>query len=74
MITNITIPARLLTCEVCLYEWVSIMRDRLPTHCQNRSCRSREWNGKKEKRTPEKKPRIVLPKAVKVRGEEDDEF
>lgn len=73
MIQDVTIPARLLTCEVCQYEWVSIMRNRLPSHCQNRECRSREWNGKKEKKKPAPKPKIVLPRAVKVKGGEEDE-
>jgi hypothetical protein len=75
MIKDVTIPARLLTCEVCSYEWVSIMRDRVPSHCQNRECRSREWNGKKPKKVPEAKPVLVLPKVHKVRkGDENDEF
>lgn len=79
MITNITVPARLCICEAllkdgkpCAYHWVSIA-DRIPIHCQNRDCRSREWNGKKERKPQEKKPTLVLPKPVKVRGGNDDE-
>jgi len=80
MITNITVPARLCKCEAmlksgqpCLYEWVSIA-ERVPSHCQNRECRSREWNGKKEKRAPAPKPQVILPKLVKVRGGNEDDF
>ena len=75
MITKVTIPARACKCEVCGYEWISIAVD-VVLWCQNRECRSREWNGKKEKKKPEKKPEIVLPKPVKVRGgeEEDGDF
>lgn len=75
MIKDITIPARLLTCEVCHYDWVSIMRDRLPASCQNRECRSREWNGVKVKKLPDKKPKIELPKPRKIRQVyEEEEF
>lgn len=46
MIDNIKIPARLCTCDICRYRWVST-RIAPPQFCQNRQCRSREWNGKK---------------------------
>jgi hypothetical protein len=79
MIQDITIPARLCQCEAllndgtpCLYEWISIAT-LPPTHCMNRECRSREWNGKKPKRVPEKKAVVILPKPIKVRGIEEDE-
>jgi len=73
MITNVTVPARLCKCDVCTYEWISIAV--LPvSHCQNRECRSREWNGVKERKAPAPKPVVVLPKAVKVRGGNEDEF
>lgn len=75
MIQDVTIPARLLTCEICTYSWVSIMRNRLPSHCQNRECRSREWNGVKIKKLPDRKPQVVLPKPVKIRQvDEGEEF
>ena len=80
MITNVTVPARLCKCEAllkdgspCLYEWITLLAaPRLPTHCMNRGCRSREWNGVKPKRLPEPKPKVILPKVVKVRGGNDD--
>lgn len=74
MIKNVTIPARLCTCEICFYEWITILAaDRVPVNCQNRECRSREWNGKKPKSVPKQKPVLVLPKVVKVRGGSEDE-
>jgi hypothetical protein len=73
MIQDVTIPARLARCEVCQYEWITILTPpRLPMHCMNRECRSREWNGKKKRKPQDAKPKIVLPKTVKVRGGEDD--
>ena len=71
MIRNVTIPARYCVCDVCSYDWHSIA-ERIPSHCQNRKCRSREWNGKKERKVPEAKPKVILPKVVKVKGGEDD--
>jgi len=78
MIHDVTVPARLAHCEVCQYEWVTLLAPpRLPATCMNRECRSRQWNGKKVKRKPDPKPKIVLPKPVKlrhkVRGGDDDE-
>ena len=75
MIKSVTIPARLAHCEVCSYSWITLLEPpRLPSHCQNRECRSREWNGKKERKVPEAKPVVVLPKPVKVRKGEDYDF
>lgn len=71
MITNVTVPARLCKCDLCSYDWVSLA-NLPPTHCQNRSCRSRKWNGVKPKKVPEKKPQVVLPKVIKLRGGNDD--
>lgn len=45
MITDTTIPAKLCTCDICHYQWVSIAA-KLPECCRNILCRSREWNGK----------------------------
>ena len=80
MITSVNIPGRFCQCEAllkdgtpCGYEWFSIAA-RIPSHCQNRECRSREWNGKKERKVPEAKPVVVLPKPVKVRKGEDYDF
>jgi hypothetical protein len=77
MITSVNIPGRFCQCEAllkdgtpCGYEWFSIAF-RIPSHCQNRECRSREWNGKKERKVPEKKPQVVLPKPRKVRQVDD---
>ena len=75
MIKDVTIPARLATCEICQYEWITILAaDRLPACCQNRECRSREWNGKKTRKIADK-PKVVLPKPIKVRQvDEGEEF
>jgi hypothetical protein len=80
MITSVNIPGRFCQCEAllkdgtpCGYEWFSIAF-RIPSHCQNRECRSREWNGKKERKVPEAKPVVILPKPVKVRKGEDYDF
>lgn len=79
MITNVTIPARLCTCEAnlkdgspCGYQWISISVQ-LPQSCQNRECRSRLWNGKKPRKQQEKKPSVILPKPNKVRGGNDED-
>lgn len=75
MITDVTIPARLARCEVCGYEWITILAaDRIPACCQNRDCRSRLWNGKKERKAQAPKPVVIFPKPVKVRGGNEDEF
>jgi ribosomal protein L37E len=71
MIRNVTIPAIECTCERCGYEWVSIAKE-LPEACPSRRCRTREWNGKKGQREPGSK--IELPKPMRVRGGEEDEF
>jgi ribosomal protein L37E len=61
-------------CDLCVYDWYSIAK-RLPDCCPNRDCRSREWNGKKQKRRPTPKPRIELPKPNRIRTDEyDDEI
>lgn len=75
MIKDVTIPARLCQCSICDYEWISIAT-LVPVNCQNRECRSREWNGKKLKLVPEKKPVVILPKPIRVRGgfNETEEF
>lgn len=80
MIKEVTIPARLCKCEAllkngqpCDYEWISIAT-LVPVNCQNRECRSREWNGKKEKKVPSPKPQVILPKPVKVRGGNEDDY
>lgn len=70
---DVMVPGKSLQCDVCKIEWVSIA-SRLPNACPNRDCRSREWNGKKQKRKPEPKPRIELPKPKRIKEEIDDEF
>jgi hypothetical protein len=72
MITNVTVPALLCLCDVCSHEWVSVAFTKRPSHCANPECRSREWNGKKQRKAPEKKPVIVMPPPVKIRGGTDD--
>jgi hypothetical protein len=82
MITDVTVPARLCQCEAllkdgtpCAYSWITLLAPpRLPSTCQNRECRSREWNGKKERKMPEAKPVVILPKPKKVRKGEDYDF
>lgn len=34
-------------CEVCKWQWIPRGKQGLPTHCPNRECRSRRWNGEK---------------------------
>jgi hypothetical protein len=71
---DVMVPGKKLQCDACKYIFVSIA-SRLPDCCPNRDCRSREWNGKKQKRKPTPKPRIVLPKPQRIRTDEyDDEF
>jgi len=69
VIRNVTIPAVECKCEACSWLWLSIAKD-LPEACPNRDCRSREWNGKKKRAV---KPRIQLPKPVKVRAYSDED-
>lgn len=72
------IPALSLKCDICGYSgsktrpWYSISR-KLPEACPNRKCRSREWNGPK-KRTVKPKTKIELPKPIRIKGGEDEEF
>jgi hypothetical protein len=70
---DVLIPGKSLRCDVCKYTWASIA-SRLPDACANPDCRSREWNGKKKKRRPAPKPKIVLPKPQRIKTEDFDEF
>jgi hypothetical protein len=45
MTTDTTIPAKLCKCDVCGHEWTQV--GKLPIHCRNKQCQTREWNGKK---------------------------
>jgi hypothetical protein len=36
------------TCDKCGYAWVVLGRTP-PANCANKDCRSREWNGKKQR-------------------------
>jgi hypothetical protein len=47
MIEDTTIPAKLCKCEKCGHEWTQT-DGKLPQHCRNQDCKSREWNGKKK--------------------------
>ncbi len=51
--------------------WLSLA-DRPPKVCP--TCRSREWDGKKRKRLPSRGPTIALPKPVKVKAQDEEEF
>jgi hypothetical protein len=46
MIAAIAVPAKLCTCERCIFEWLSLT-SQPPQFCRNPECRSKEWNGKK---------------------------
>ena len=81
---DVMIPGKSLQCDECgwpdvegrkhIKPWVSIA-SKMPDACPNRDCRSREWNGKKQKRKPAPKPKINLPKPQRIKTEEfDDEF
>jgi hypothetical protein len=48
MIRDITIPAKHCVCDLCGYRWVSTAAEP-PKWCGNPKCRSREWNGKKQR-------------------------
>lgn len=65
MVRNTRIPAIACTCEMCHHQWHSIAR-KIPECCANLKCRSREWNGKKQ-RTAKPKVKIELPKPERTR-------
>ena len=73
ILRDVMVPGKELKCDVCGWYWITIIRT-LPACCPNKTCRSREWNGKKVKRSPSL-TRIQLPKPPKVRtivGEEGE--
>ncbi len=77
MIKEVTIKALQCTCEAllkdgtpCGYTWISVATEK-PESCRNRECRSREWNGKKQRIRP---TRIELPKPTKVKQGEDETY
>jgi hypothetical protein len=61
MIRSITIAANECTCNKCHHKWVSIGKTP-PQNCQNKKCRSRAWNGKKQ---PSHVDEIKLPRPRK---------
>jgi len=69
VIEKVQIEALRCTCQICNYVWLSISKCP-PEFCPNKDCRSREWNGKKKRSV---KPRITLPKPVKVRAYSDED-
>lgn len=71
MIRNTRIPAKDCTCEQCSHNWCSIAK-KIPEACPNPVCRSREWNGIKQ-RIVKPSVRIELPRPKRVRIV-DDEF
>ena len=68
---EVTMLAKHYKCDQCAYDWYSLAK-RLPDCCPNRECRSREWNGVKIKRKPERGPAIQLPKPKRIKGEDED--
>ena len=70
MIQKIEIIVNDNTCDVCGYNWTSLAQN-IPIFCPNKKCRSREWNGKKQRKP--QPARAVLPKPKRVRMG-DDEF
>ena len=68
---DVMVPGKHLKCDVCAYKWYSISA-RLPDCCANPDCRSREWNGKKQKRRPRRLPSVALPKPTKTRWVEEE--
>jgi hypothetical protein len=68
MIRDVTIPAKECTCEKCGHRWTHF-GPRPPTNCPRKTCRTREWNGRKPQPSkiklpaPRKKGR---PKATTV--------
>lgn len=71
ILADVQLLAKHYQCDLCGWDWYSIWT-RKPECCPNRDCRSREWDGKKQKRRPTKKPRIILPKPNKTRWVEED--
>ena len=55
-------------CDVCGWEWIPEI-DSPPKQCSRRSCRSREWNGKKAQ-PGRKAPVVVEQPTSKVVGVE----
>jgi hypothetical protein len=51
--------------------WLSLGK-RPPSVCP--TCRSREWDGVKVKRKPARGPQVTLPKPIKVRQQDEEEF
>lgn len=47
MVLTTTVPARLCTCDKCGYSWV-LYEGNPPIRCASKTCRTREWNGKKQ--------------------------
>jgi hypothetical protein len=59
MIEHVRIPVNHCLCEVCLSEFI-LLSDQLPKFCRNLTCRSLNWNGKKQLRRSHVNE-IVLP-------------
>ena len=67
ILRDVMVPGKELECDVCSFQWVSINRT-LPEFCANRECRSREWNGKKNRGAG----KITLPKPTKIKWVEEE--
>lgn len=75
ILADVTMLAKHYQCDLCRWDWYSI-GIRKPDCCPNRDCRSREWDGKKQKRKPASKPKIEieLPKPRRIKPAEDDGY
>ena len=73
ILADVQLLAKHYQCNLCTWDWYSI-GTRKPDCCPNRECRSREWNGKKQKRKPAQKPKIELPKPRRTKQGEDEEY
>ena len=47
-VRNVVVPGRLCNAEQCHRPWLSILKH-LPERCPRRDCRSRQWNGAKQR-------------------------
>lgn len=73
ILPDVTMLAHHYRCNECGWDWYSIAK-RKPDACPNRDCRTRQWDGKKQKRKPKRGPGIELPKPKRIREDMDDEF
>lgn len=78
MITDIQITVKACQCNVCGYRWISLTA-KPPESCRNLDCRSRQWDGKRQRShlletvlpAPRKPGR---PKTITLIDDEDEEL